>query len=155
PMQWSDERQGGFSTARKTILPVIDHDVWSYKRINVEAQRRDPNSLLNWTERMIRLRKECPEFGWGHFAILQTNRPSVLAVRYTWRANSVLTIHNFDDKPQAVVIDLGSPKSTLLSNLIVGDHSEAQKDGKHHIPIEGYGYRWYRVGGLSHILKRD
>ncbi len=155
PMQWSEEPQGGFSTARKTILPVIDKGVWAYDRINVEAQRRDPNSMLNWTERMVRLRKECPELGWGKYTILQTHTPSVLAIRYDWRGNSVLTIHNFAEKPQNIAIDMGTPNSGRLSNLIVGEHSEAQADGKHHIVIEGYGYRWYRVGGLSHILKRE
>src|SRR5207249_4442264 len=67
PMQWSDESQAGFSTAKKTILPVINKGPWSYRRVNVEVQRRDNNSMLNWTERMIRLRKECPEFGWGTY----------------------------------------------------------------------------------------
>src|SRR5437016_87463 len=72
PMQWSDELHGGFSTAAKTILPVIDDGVWGYQRINVAAQQRDPDSMLNWTERMIRLRKECPEIGWGRCTILNT-----------------------------------------------------------------------------------
>src|SRR5205823_2938193 len=69
PMQWSDDAQGGFSVATKTILPVISKGPWNYERVNVEAQRRDLNSLLNWTERMVRLRKECPEFGWGDYRI--------------------------------------------------------------------------------------
>jgi maltose alpha-D-glucosyltransferase/alpha-amylase len=57
PMQWSEEPQAGFSSAKKTVLPVISKGPYSYTRVNVEAQRRDPNSLLSWTERMIRLRK--------------------------------------------------------------------------------------------------
>src|SRR5262249_26425542 len=70
PMQWSDDLQAGFSTARKTVLPVIRKGPYGYERINVEAQRRDVNSLLNWTERIIRLRKECPEIGWGTYKVL-------------------------------------------------------------------------------------
>jgi maltose alpha-D-glucosyltransferase / alpha-amylase len=66
PMQWADEPNAGFSTAKETAVhPVIDQGVWSYRHINVAAQRRDPDSFLNWTARMIRLRKECPEIGWG------------------------------------------------------------------------------------------
>ena len=52
---------------------------YGYKQVNVADQRRDPNSLLNWTERMIRVRKECPEISWGDFAVLRTNVPEVLA----------------------------------------------------------------------------
>ena len=69
-MQWSGDRNGGFSTARRTVLPVISDPIYGYKRVNVEAQRRDPHSLLNWIERKIRMRKECPEISWGDWRIL-------------------------------------------------------------------------------------
>src|SRR4029453_17390551 len=60
PMQWSAERNAGFSTADKLIRPVVTHDVYGYEMVNVEQQRRDPSSLLAWTARMIRFRKQCP-----------------------------------------------------------------------------------------------
>jgi maltose alpha-D-glucosyltransferase/alpha-amylase len=155
PMQWSDEPQAGFSSAEKTVCPVVDKGVWSYKRTNVEAQRRDPNSMLNWTERMIRLRKECPEFGWGTYEILSTGSPNVLAIRYDWRNNSLVTLHNFHEKPQTIRLDCRVHESELLANLLVGEHSEAGPDGRHTIVLEGYGYRWFRIGGLGHILRRE
>ena len=157
PMQWSNEAQAGFSTAGKTILPVISKGPWSYRRINVEAQRRDPNSMLNWTERMIRLRKECPELGWGDSMILHTRASNVLAIRYEWRNNALVTLHNFHEKPVSLILDsgdLGGAKGQRLVNLGVGEHSQAGPDGAHRIVLEGYGYRWYRVGGLGHILQR-
>src|SRR5437868_1133048 len=95
PMQWSDEPHGGFTKSDKPVLPVIDDDVYGYQRVNVAVQRRDPGSLLNWTERLIRMRKEAPEIGWGDWDILPTRAHAVLAMRYTWRNNSVLVIHNF------------------------------------------------------------
>ena len=107
PMQWSAEPQAGFSTAKKTILPVIDKGPYSYDRVNVETQRRDKNSLLNWTEHMIRLRKECPEFGWGTYSIISTGNHNVLAIRYDWRNNRLVTLHNFHEKPSTVRLDLG------------------------------------------------
>ncbi len=55
------------------MLPVISDPIYGYKRVNVETQRRDPHSLLNWMERKIRMRKECPEISWGDWKILQTN----------------------------------------------------------------------------------
>jgi maltose alpha-D-glucosyltransferase/alpha-amylase len=61
PMQWTSERHGGFSRAARTVRPCIDDDRFGYRRVNVSEQRRDPQSLLNWTERRIRMRKECPE----------------------------------------------------------------------------------------------
>jgi maltose alpha-D-glucosyltransferase/alpha-amylase len=155
PMQWSEEPNAGFSTTNKTITPVIDEGVFSYERVNVEAQRRDPNSLLNWTERMIRLRKECPELGWGSFRIIGTGNKSVLAMRFDWRGNSVLTIHNFDSKPLSIKIDVGVDRGDKLTNVLLGEHSQAGPDGKHAIVLEGYAYRWYRVGGLRHILERE
>jgi maltose alpha-D-glucosyltransferase/alpha-amylase len=153
PMQWSDEPQGGFSNASKTVLPVISKGPYSYRRVNVEAQRRDPQSMLNWTERMIRLRKECPEIGWGTYKMVATGESSVLAVRYEWRNNSVIVIHNFSDKQRTISIDAGKD-GDQLSNLVAGEHSQAQH-GKHKIVIEAFGYRWYRVGGLGHILRRQ
>jgi maltose alpha-D-glucosyltransferase / alpha-amylase len=155
PMQWSDEPQAGFSTAQKTALPVIDKGVWSYEEINVAKQRRDPESLLNWTERIIRMRKECPEFGWGTWKILNTRNPSVLAIRYDWRNNSLVTLHNFDDKPHSVTLDVGVKGGENLVNLLSDDHSEAKENGKHQIVLEAYGYRWYRVGGMNYILRRE
>jgi maltose alpha-D-glucosyltransferase/alpha-amylase len=155
PMQWGDEPHGGFSMARKTVLPVISQGPYSYERINVESQRRDINSLLNWTERIIRLRKECPEIGWGKFKVLNSGDSGVLALRYDWRNNGLITIHNFHEKPQMVTIDGGGKEGMLLENLFAGAHSHAGPNGKHQIVLEGYGYRWYRIGGTAHLLKRE
>ena len=113
------------------------------------------NSMLNWTERMIRLRKECPEFGWGKYKILHTGNPSVLAIHYEWRNNSLVTIHNFHEKPCTITIEVGGKEGASLTNLLPGEPSRGMPNGKHKIVMEGYGYRWYRVGGLSHILKRE
>jgi len=67
-------------------------------------QRRDPQSLLNWTERMIRMRKEVPEFGWGDFKPIDTQNPGVLALRTAGATTDVLTVHNLRD--EAVEVDL-------------------------------------------------
>src|SRR5262245_24750316 len=125
PMQWSDEPQAGFSTAKKTVLPVISKGPFSYLRINVEEQRRDPNSMLNWTERIIRLRKECPEIGWGTYKVLNTGDSSVLAIRYDWRNNAVLIVHNFSEKQQSFTLDVGGPEGNRLINLVGDEHSFA------------------------------
>src|ERR1700753_697696 len=71
PMQWSTEPQAGFTKSRKAVSPVISEGAYGFEHVNVAAQRRDPNSLMNWMERMIRMRKEVPEVGWGDFKFLK------------------------------------------------------------------------------------
>ena len=81
PMQWSDEPQAGFTKSEKPKNPVIDDGPYGYQHVNAAIQRRDPGSLLNWTERIIRMRKEVPEIGWGDFVVLKLRDPAVLALR--------------------------------------------------------------------------
>ena len=78
-------------------------------------------------------------------------------IRYDWRNNSVLFVHNLDEKPREVSFAVGLPGEAgkLLVNLLSEDHSHADDDGRHTLLLEGYGYRWYRVGGLDYLLKRS
>src|ERR1700722_9877259 len=87
PMQWSTEANGGFTKSKKPIVPVISQGPFGFQHINAADQRRDPNSLLNWTERIIRMRKEVPEIGWGDFSSLNVGDQAVLGLRYDWRGN--------------------------------------------------------------------
>ena len=154
PMQWSTEPQGGFSKNEKPVLPVISEGLYGFQHVNVSQQRRDPNSLLNWTERVIRMRKEVPEVGWGEFVVLKTRSREVLAIRYDWRNNSVVFVHNLGASPCEVRLDVGVENSECLVNLLSSDSSTAEANGKHCILLESYGYRWYRVGGLDYLLER-
>ena len=157
PMQWSTEPHAGFTKSDKPILPVISDGPYGYHHVNAAEQRRDPNSLLNWTERIIRMRKEVPEVGWGDFEVLSTRDPAILAIRYDWRNNSVLFVHNLDAIPREVEFSTGlrGTEARVLVNLLTDVHSRAGDDGKHHLLLEAYGYRWYRVGGLDYLLKRS
>ena len=141
----------------KPIVPVISEGPYGYQHVNAAEQRREPNSMLNWTERIIRMRKEVPEIGWGNFEVLATRDSAVLAIRYDWRNNSVLFVHNLDAIPREVAFATGlqGTEAHLLINLLTEEHSRAEKDGKHHLLIEAYGYRWYRIGGLDYLLKRS
>jgi maltose alpha-D-glucosyltransferase / alpha-amylase len=154
PMQWSDEPQAGFSLAEQTVHPVIEEGVYSYRRVNVEAQRRDPDSLFNWTGRMIRLRQECPEIGWGAWQILQTGNPAVLAICYDWRGNCVVVVHNFDERAHEVEINVDVKGGDRLINLRIDEQNQAIEGTTHRIALDAYGYHWYRVGGLNYALYR-
>ncbi len=154
PMQWADEPNGGFSRAEGTVHPPIGDGVYSYERVNALAQRRDPDSLLNWTANMIRLRKECPEIGWGSWKLLGTGVKNVLAIRYDWRGGSLIVLHNFDETPHEVRIKPGTQGGERLFNLLAEYESHAGDKGVHKIVLGPYGYRRYRVGGLNYALHR-
>jgi len=153
PMQWTSERHGGFSRAERTVRPCIDDDMFGYRRVNVSEQRRDPQSLLNWTERRIRMRKECPELSWGDFVVLRGEPSDVLVIRYDFRGVSMLTVHNFSPRRQTVAVDPKTEGGDLLVDVFDDNHSRSE-NGTHRITMGPYGHRWYRVGGADNALKR-
>ena len=155
PMQWANERNAGFSTARRLVHPVISEGPYGYPTVNVEAQRRDPSSLLNWMVTMIRLRKECPEIGWGEWSLLPTGSTAVLALCYCWRDRRVVVLHNFSSEARRVRIRVEGEEDAVLANLLKEEASRASRDGMHRISLEPFGYRWYRVGGLSYSIHRE
>jgi maltose alpha-D-glucosyltransferase/alpha-amylase len=156
PMQWSSEPNAGFTKNPKPVMPIITDGPYGYPHVNVAVQRRDPNSMLNWMERIIRMRKEVPEIGSGDFSFLPTKTREVLAMRYVWRNNSVLCMHNLSAEPCEVEISLPADdeKACTLVNLLSEDHSSPDEKGKHTILFEPYGYRWFRICGLDHLLNR-
>ena len=157
PMQWSTEPQGGFTKSAKPVLPVIEEGPYGFEHVNVAIQRRDPNSFLNWMERMIRMRKEVPEIGWGDFSFLKVGTDQVLGMRYEWRNNSVILLHNLSAAPceLRLRVDRKGSGNEGLINLLSEDHSRPTEAGTHCILMEPYGYRWYRVGGLDYLLNRS
>jgi maltose alpha-D-glucosyltransferase / alpha-amylase len=146
PMQWSALRHGGFTTARRPIRPVINDEVFGYQRVNVADQRRDPNSLLNWTERIIRTRKECVEIGWGKWSLIPRLPDNVLGIRYDWNDRCTFALHNFVDRPSRVRLRIDGRPPCALVNLLSHERSEPEPGGRHTIELEPYGYRWLRVG---------
>jgi maltose alpha-D-glucosyltransferase / alpha-amylase len=152
PMQWSAAPHGGFSTAETLVRPVIARGLFSYENVNVEAQQRDPTSLLRWMTRMIRLRKQCPEIGWGDWRIVPTRPQSVIAIAYTWRGNTIVSIHNLDGSAREASLAVGGG---TLTDLIEPEELEADARGRHSIALEPYGYRWLRVGALDQALARE
>jgi maltose alpha-D-glucosyltransferase/alpha-amylase len=151
PMQWSAERNAGFSTADKLIRPVVTGGVYGYEVVNVEQQRRDPSSLLAWTARMIRLRKQCPEIGWGEWRVVPTGSSVVLALEYRWRGNTIVCVHNLDDGAREARLRVGGGK---LTDLLDADELRSRPGGVHRVPLEPYGYRWFRLGDLDQALAR-
>ncbi|MEP6523873.1 alpha-amylase family protein [Microcoleus vaginatus DQ-U2] len=147
-MQWSDAANGGFSTAATDALarPAIAKGEYGYKQVNVVAAQRDPASLINWMERAISIRKQCPELGRGKWHILETDSPSVLAHCCDWQGRTVIAVHNLADKPCTATL-----KSQEYSHLfdLFGDRLyESLGADSPSIPLEAYGYRWFRVNRI-------
>jgi maltose alpha-D-glucosyltransferase/alpha-amylase len=148
PMQWSPEPNGGFTHADTPFRPVISEPPYGYPTVNVETLRRDPASLLNWMERMVRMRKECPELGWGQWRLLKVRPAHVLALRYDWKDQSLVTLHNLSGKACEVTFNPGGPPSRLIHALSDAPSAPGPA-GRHRITLEGYGYRWFRVAPVN------
>jgi maltose alpha-D-glucosyltransferase/alpha-amylase len=139
PMQWSDEPNAGFSTAGKLVRPVIESGPYGYREVNVEAQARDPSSLLRWIGELIRVRKRCPESGAGRWRVVATRNPHVLALAY---GDAVVCVHNLDERPHEVTLALGADR---LESLLDGEELRASGSGRHRVRVDELGYRWYRA----------
>jgi maltose alpha-D-glucosyltransferase/alpha-amylase len=123
--------------------------------VNVENQRRDPSSLLNWMTALIRLRKECPEIGIGNWQIIKSGLKQVLIMCYSWEGHSLLVLHNFAEKPLEVVLTEKQTGEKRLIDLMKNIESLADEKGKHTIILEAYGYRWFRAGNLEHLFANN
>lgn len=148
PMQWTDERNGGFSPSRPSRLPrpVVEGE-YGPVAVNVAEQRRDPDSLLNWMERIVRRRRECPEFGFGTAAVLDPGDNRVLVHQCDWDGSRVVAVHNLSAEPRQVRVvlpDVGDVDRVvdLLTTTEPVRRLEAQGLD---LTLEGYGFRWYRL----------
>ena len=114
--------------------------------------------MLNWTERIIRMRKEVPEVGWGDFKVIAARDPG--RARHALRLAQQFGVVRAQSRRTAardLVRGSGFPAmpASCWSTSLSEDHSQADERGKHTLVMEAYGYRWYRVGGLDYLLKRS
>jgi maltose alpha-D-glucosyltransferase/alpha-amylase len=148
PMQWTPEKNAGFSKAPtdELIRPVISEGEYHYEKVNVEKQQRDKNSLLAWMQRAINLRRQCPEFGYGTFEILEVDNPSLLVHQCKWNGGHVVAVHNFADSKAQFPVEKISNKQAIILLDLFGDHEYTPaQDSNEHIELEGFGYRWFRI----------
>jgi glycosidase len=142
PMQWSDEPQAGFTTAAEACRPLVEEGRFGFGERNVMRQRRDPESLLNWMERLIRRRRECPELGWGEWTQLDAGDPALFAQRSDWDGSTIVAVHSFAGRNSRARLMLGE-KGTLVDLF---QHEDHELDaGQAAIDLPPYGARWFRV----------
>jgi maltose alpha-D-glucosyltransferase/alpha-amylase len=124
---------------------VVDDPEYGPEAVNVADQSRDPGSLLNWMERVIRARKDCPEVGWGAWEILEAGHPALLAIRYDWEGRTLLALHNLSGDEAAGEIDAEGVDPDLLQELLGrGDHRPRPGE-RLEVSLPRYGYRWLRA----------
>jgi maltose alpha-D-glucosyltransferase/alpha-amylase len=146
-MQWTAGPNGGFTTGDPAV-PVVADGPFAPEHVNVAAQRRDPGSLLNWTERAIRTRKELPELGWGAWRVLATDHPGVLAHRCDWQGRGVVVLHNLHPDPAEVTAELGDDVEAghPMADLFADRRYDRATTGEP-LALDRFGYRWLRLPG--------
>jgi len=142
PMQWSADPQGGFTSASEPCRPLVEDGPFSFREVNVAGQRRDPDSLLNWMERLIRRRRECPELGWGAWALLDPGDEAVFAHRCDWEDSSIVAVHNLAGRDASAHLVLGG-EGTLVDLFHDEDHELEAGEITLHLPP--YAAHWFRI----------
>jgi glycosidase len=148
PMQWSDEPHAGFSTVADAAAlrrPVVDDERYGAAAVNVARQRREDGSLLNWFERLIRRRRECPEIGFGSLEILDAGAPSVLAHRCDWDGSTIVAVHELGGTAVTVALALDGPDGAEALVDLFSDEEHALDDGRVELELEPHAYRWMRL----------
>ncbi len=153
PMQWTPDRNAGFSSCDpgRIYLPVIMDPVYGYQAINVEAQSASTQSLLNWTRRMIQVRRERPAFGLGDFTELGSSNPSVLAYRrhhvgdHDTVDDLVICINNLSRFPQPVELDLSEHIDGIPVELTGGVRFPPIGELPYLLTLPGHGFYWFQI----------
>ncbi|ONI84779.1 maltose alpha-D-glucosyltransferase [Saccharothrix sp. ALI-22-I] len=144
PMQWTPDRNAGFSDCDpgRLYLPVIMDSVYGYQALNIETQQRDTSSLLHWTRRMLAVRRAHPAFGLGDHRELPSSNPGVLAFVRQHEDDTVLCLYNLSRNPQAVWLDLSAHLGDEMVELTGGAPFGAVEAPEQAFTVAGHGFYW-------------
>ena len=147
PMQWTPDRNAGFSTCDpgRLYLPVNMDSIYGFQVTNVESQTRNSSSLLHWMRRMIRVRKANPAFGLGTFHDIGGSNPSVLAFVRAFGDDIVLCVNNLSRFPQAVELDLRPWEGAEPIELMGDTRFPAIGELSYLLTLAGHGFYWLRI----------
>jgi maltose alpha-D-glucosyltransferase/alpha-amylase len=147
PMQWTPDRNAGFSTCNpgRLTLPVIMDPIYGYQVTNVEAQLENTTSLLHWTRRMIEVRKQNPAFGRGTFLDFGGSNPSVLTFLREFGDDLVLCVNNLSRFPQPVELDLRRYEGYRPIELLGGVEFPRIGELPYFLTLAGHGFYWFRL----------
>ncbi|WP_265942500.1 maltose alpha-D-glucosyltransferase [Dechloromonas sp. A34] len=147
PMQWSPDRNAGFSKAdpQRLYLPPIMDPVYGYEAVNVEAQARDPSSLLNWTRRLLAVRKGFSAFGRGSLVFLHPGNRKILAFLREYEDQTLLCVANLARTAQPVELDLATYKGRVPVELLGRTPFPPVGELPYLITLPGHGFYWFRL----------
>jgi maltose alpha-D-glucosyltransferase/alpha-amylase len=147
PMQWSPDRNGGFSRADPAalVLPPNMDPLYGYGSVNVEAQSRDPHSLLNWMRRMLAVRSRHPAFGRGQLTLLYPKNRKVLAYLRQYKEDTLLCVANVAHSPQAVELDLSQFADRIPVELNAGSVFPPIGELTYLLTLPPYGFYWFAL----------
>ncbi len=150
PMQWTPDRNSGFSTADpgRLNLPVIMDAVYGYQVTNVESQMANKSSLLHWTQRMIEVRKQNPAFGLGDFIDLGGSNPTVLSYIRSFGDDIVLCVNNLSRFPQPVELDLRRYEGMQPIELLGSVRFPPIGELPYLLTVGSHGFYWFRLAHL-------
>jgi maltose alpha-D-glucosyltransferase/alpha-amylase len=151
PMQWSDGPNGGFSSASAPSLytPLIEGAPFGVEQVNVQLQRQDPGSLLNFVRRLVAVRKAHPVFGQGDFAWVETLPAALAAYWRRDRDERLLILNNLSSNFQALELELVEFGQPVFRDLLQEGKLLAAKDGYLRLVLAPYEYRWLKVHELA------
>ncbi|MCC0805886.1 maltose alpha-D-glucosyltransferase [Methylobacterium sp. W2] len=151
PMQWSPDRNGGFSRANpaKLFLPSVQDPIYGFDAINVEAQTQSQTSLLNWTRRMIAIRNNSVALGRGGMQFLYPTNRKVLAWIREFEGERVLCVANLSRAPQAVQLDLSEFRSAVPIELTGGSEFPAIGELPYLLTLPAYGFYWFSLNAAN------
>lgn len=146
-MQWSPDRNAGFSRAdpQRLYLPPIMDPVYGFGAVNVEAQSRDPSSLLNWMRRLLAIRKSSKVFGRGRLQFLEPGNRKVLAYIRAYEMETVLCVANLSRSAQPVELDLSAYKGRVPVELIGRTPFPPIGELPYLLTLHGHGFYWFRL----------
>jgi maltose alpha-D-glucosyltransferase/alpha-amylase len=144
PMQWSDEENAGFSTAHPSRLysPVIDDEVFGYRKLSVRVQRTDPSSLFHTMRKMISARKKHKSFGRGDCRFLHPDSTAVLAYIRQHEDEAIIVVNNLSSSPQSVALELAPFSGSSPRDILSGASSPPVTDKPYVLALDPYQYLW-------------
>jgi maltose alpha-D-glucosyltransferase/alpha-amylase len=147
PMQWTPDRNGGFSRCdpARLYLPMIMDPVYGYEAVNVEAQSRSLSSLLSWTKRLISVRKSSKVFGRGSLAFIRPANRSVLVYVRQYRDEVILCVANLSRSAQAAEIDLSPWRGRVPLEMLGRTNFPPIGDQPYNVTLAPYGFFWFRL----------
>ena len=150
-MQWSPDRNRGFSRADPAalVLPPIMDPLYGYGAVNVEAQTRDPHSILNWTRRMLAVRRRHPALGRGTLTFLYPKNRKILAYLREHAGETILCVANVAHSPQAVELDLSPFTGRVPVELNAGTLFPPIGELTDLLTLPPYGFYWFVLGAAS------